>query len=386
MPVERKKVRFGLIGLGLMGREFASATARWCHLLDDGPVPVISAICSRTRSKWSWFLDNFPSISLATDDYRELAESDAVDAVYAAVPHSLHADVFTAVIEAGKHLLGEKPFGIDLAANRRIVEAARARPEIVVMCCSEFPYFPGAQRLVRWARERRYGRLIEIRAGFYHCSDMDPHKPINWKRQAATNGEYGCLGDLGMHTQHIPFRLGWIPRSVYGSFDKIVRERPDGRGGMAPCDTWDNATLLCRCEDRATGWQFPMILETRRMAPGHMNTWFIEVYGTEESARFSTKNPKSFCTLKRDRQAWCCEDVGSQSIVPTVSGGIFEFGFSDAFLQMVAAFMNELRDVKRPHPFGPVTLEETVLSHRLMTAALESHRSGRRVDLPSEPA
>ena len=46
MAGERKKIRFGLIGLGLMGREFASATARWCHLLDDGPVPVISAICS----------------------------------------------------------------------------------------------------------------------------------------------------------------------------------------------------------------------------------------------------------------------------------------------------------------------------------------------------
>lgn len=43
-----------------------------------------------------------------------------------------------------------------------------------------------------------------MEAGFWHSSDLDPHKPINWKRQARFNGEYGCLGDLGMHILHIP--------------------------------------------------------------------------------------------------------------------------------------------------------------------------------------
>ena len=43
----RKKIHFGIIGLGLMGREFCSSVARWCHLLDDGSIPVITGICDQ---------------------------------------------------------------------------------------------------------------------------------------------------------------------------------------------------------------------------------------------------------------------------------------------------------------------------------------------------
>ena len=49
------------------------------------------------------------------------------------------------------------------------------------------------------------------------------------------NGEYGCLGDLGMHPLHIPLRFGWLPVNVRALLSKIITERPDGKGGMAPC-------------------------------------------------------------------------------------------------------------------------------------------------------
>lgn len=379
----REQVRFGIIGLGLMGREFGSGAARWCHLLDNGPVPVVSAVCDKNKDLWGWYTDHFASVKLATDDYRELLASDEVDAVYCAVPHNLHAQFYVDILDAGKHLLGEKPFGIDADANARILEAVKARPDQVVRCNSQLPYFPGAQRLIAWAREKRYGRLMEVHAGFHHCSDMDLQKPINWKRMIEVNGEYGCMGDLGLHTQHIPFRLGWFPRTVSADLANLATERPDGRGVVVPCETWDNATLTCRSKDPDHGTDFSLTLTTKRMAPGATNTWFIEVYGTEGSARFSTHEPKAFYTLETrgKEQGWTCVDIGSQSAVPTITGGIFEFGFSDAFLQMMAAFMHEFRQDGKPHPFGMVTPEETVLSHRLMTAALESHKAGRRIDL-----
>lgn len=68
----RQQIRFGIIGLGLMGREFASAASRWCHLLDDGPVPIITAVCNRSPGPLKWFCENVPSIKLSTQDYREL--------------------------------------------------------------------------------------------------------------------------------------------------------------------------------------------------------------------------------------------------------------------------------------------------------------------------
>ena len=58
--MQRKKIKIGIIGLGLMGREFASSIARWCHLLGDGDVPVLAGICDKNKETWKWYVDNFP--------------------------------------------------------------------------------------------------------------------------------------------------------------------------------------------------------------------------------------------------------------------------------------------------------------------------------------
>ncbi|MHC4884053.1 MAG: Gfo/Idh/MocA family protein, partial [Planctomycetota bacterium] len=271
---------------------------------------------------------------------------------------------------------------IDKAANDAIMAEIAARPDQFVRCSSEFPYFPGAQRLVQWIQERKFGRIMEVRAGFHHASDMNLEKPINWKRMIDKNGEYGCMGDLGMHTQHIPFRMGWKVNNVYASLLNIATTRPDGKGNTVPCETWDNATLVCGCEDPVNGEPFQMMLETKRMAPGCTNTWFIEVVGTEGSAKFSTHDPKAFDVLETagSEQGWTRYDVGAQSCMPSITGGIFEFGFSDAFQQMIGAFMAELSG-RTDHPFPTVTPEETAMSHALLTAALESHKTGTRINL-----
>jgi len=381
--MERKKIRFGIIGLGLMGREFASSVARWCHLLDDGPVPVLTGICDKNKDTWNWYVSHFPDLLIKTDDYRILLASGQVDAVYCAVPHNLHEPFYIDIIRSGKHLLGEKPFGVDIAANENILQAIRENPGVIVRCSSEFPYFPACQHLVKWLKEQKYGRLIEVRTGFHHSSDMDLNKPINWKRMVEINGEYGCMGDLGMHTLHIPFHMGWYPVSVYADLQKIAEVRPDSKGNPVPCKTWDYAILPCRCKDQAPGKEFSMIVETKRMAPGATNNWFIEVYGTEGAARFSTHQPKAFDFLMvtGKEQGWTTIDVGSQSAIPSITGGIFEFGFADAFQQMIAAFLHEIGGTGENHPFRTVSSEETHWSHRLFTAALESHKSGKKIYL-----
>jgi predicted dehydrogenase len=377
----RKKINFGIIGLGLMGKEFASSVARWCHLVGSSSVPVLKGICDPKSEAWEWYSENFPEIEILTADYHELLASDKIDAIYCAVPHNLHEQFYIDVINAKKHLLGEKPFGIDKMANENILKAILSNPDILVRCSSEFPYFPACQQLIKWLRTGNYGRIIEVKTGFHHASDLDLSKPINWKRRIEINGEYGCMGDLGMHTLHIPFHLGWKPISVYADLQKIVKMRPDGKGTLVPCETWDNAVLTCKSIDPATGQDFSMVVETKRMAPGATNNWFIEVYGTEGSAKFSTHNPKSFkfiATIGKEH-GWTSVDVGSQSAIPSITGGIFEFGFSDAFQQMIGAFMHELSGNGKEHPFKNVTPEETRWSHELFSAALESHKKGKKI-------
>jgi predicted dehydrogenase len=384
--MQKSEINFGIIGCGLMGREFASAAARWCHLLDQDVVPRIVGVCDTNPAMLSWFTDNVETIRVTTNDYHELLSSPLIDAIYCAVPHNLHGQVHVDIIEAGKHLLGEKPFGIDQAANARILSSVRAHPKVLVRCSSEFPFFPGAQKIVQFMREERFGTILEVQAGFLHSSDLDQNKPMNWKRRIATNGEYGCMGDLGMHVLHIPLRAGWHPDNVRALLTKVFTERPGHDGTMVPCETWDNAVLACEV---SLGKQhFPMVLEIKRIAPGETNTWYLRVLGTDFSAEFSTKYPKTLRTLAYTpggAQAWQSQDLGSESAYPTITGNIFEFGFSDSILQMWAAFCDELAHPGgMRQPFYCVTPEETEQSHRILTAALESNRQAQVVRLKSE--
>lgn len=378
-----REIRFGIIGLGLMGREFASAAARWCHLLDMAVKPTITAVCDANPAALGWFEENVPSVSFKTADYRDLLARDDVDAVYCAVPHHLHEGFYTDIIRAGKHLLGEKPFGIDLAANRRINEVCREHPGVLVRCSSELPFFPGAMRIVEAIREGRFGRIIEVEAGLLHSSDLNPDKPINWKRIERFNGAYGCMGDLGMHVLHIPLRFGWMPQRIHALLSNIITERPvreaqrsSGKGAMAPCETWDNATITG--EVKSGGERFPIILHTKRIAPGEANTWFIKVHGLRASMAFSTKYPKTLRLMDYTPggpQAWQHLDVGYESVYPTITGGIFEFGFADSILQMWAAFCDELAHGREgmKQPFYCVTPEEAARSHEIFTAAIASY-------------
>ncbi len=379
-------IRFGVIGLGLMGREFGSAAARWCHLPDMDIRPEIVALCSKTLPEDTvrWFTEHFSTISQVTGDYRELIMNPDVDAIYCAVPHHLHEVIYCAVLDSGKHLLGEKPFGIDKRANDIITAKIVEHPECFVRCTSQFPFFPAVQKLCGMIEDDAFGEIIEVEAGFLHSSDLNPQKPINWKRILEYNGEYGCMGDLGMHVCHVPFRAGWIPRNVRAILSNIVKERPDGKGGKVPCKTWDNAVLFSETENTATGETFPMTIKTQRIAPGEKNTWYLSVLGTKASARFSTRNPRLLQVMGyySGEQVLCEIQTGQETAFRSITGSIFEFGFSDAILQMWAGYLYELKNKKPMNKFaGCVLPEETALSHRLFSAALESHKNRTTVAL-----
>ncbi len=379
-----KTIRFGIIGAGLMGREFASAISRWCHLLDLDFKPELTAVCDKNDAILPWYKENFPSLKLVTGDYKTLLADPNVDAVYCAVPHVLHQELYVAIISAGKHLIGEKPFGVDLKANTAIMDCIRRHPEVFVRCSSEFPFYPSVQRIGKMIEAGAFGPIIEVNASFRHSSDLDSSKPINWKRLVAVNGEYGCMGDLGMHVCHIPFRAGWFPRNVRALLSDLVKQRPDGKGTLVACETWDNATLLCESTDAATGQPFPLTLKTQRIAPGETNSWSLEILGMKACARFSTKNPRRLELLEYTgkEQAWREIDMGNETAFKTITGGIFEIGFSAILMQMFAAFMHELVHGKPVSRFaGCATPDEAAWSHRLFTAALESQKQASVVSL-----
>lgn len=370
-----KEVRIGIIGGGAMGREAASALARWCALEDVCVRPVLKAVADTSAEARSWF-ERVASCALRVADYRELLADSEIDMVYVAVPNQLHERIYCDVLAAGKDLLGEKSFGIDLESAVHIADIAR-QSGCFVRCVSQMPFFPGAQRVYQLAEHGRLGRVLEINAGFLHSSDLNPDKPGNWKRVSDLCGEAGVMNDMGMHVCHLPLRLGVKPAQVFAHLQKGQARRSDGRGGSMTCDTWDNATLQMRAEFR--GEMIPCRLEMKRLVPGATNTWFIEVIGIEGGARFSTAEPKVLWLYQRENeQGWKRVELGFETQFRAVTSSIFEPGFPDAYQQMWAACLME-REGKLGTRFGCATMDEALATHQLMTAALSSQRGNQAV-------
>jgi predicted dehydrogenase len=372
-------VRVGIIGGGLMGRELAAVCGRWDLLVDHPARPRVVAVADPSPAAREWF-DRVDTVTLATDDWRHLVEDDGIDVLYIAVPHQLHEEIYVAAAAAGRDFLGEKPFGIDLGAAERIVGAIDAS-DAFVRVSSEFPFYPGAQRAWAYAASGALGDVLDVRSGFWHSSDINRTKPINWKRRAETCGELGVMGDLGLHVAHVPLRLGWVPRSVYARLDDVVTERPGPDGSPVVCDTWDNALLTCTAHPER-GRDFTMLWETRRIAPGHANTWYFEAVGMDGGVRFSTREPATLrrFSVREGEQVWEEVQPGNVSAWPVVSGAIFEFGFGDALLQMWAAYFAE-RAAALGERFGTATPHEALMAHRVFDAALRSQRT----DSPQSP-
>jgi predicted dehydrogenase len=332
-------VRVAVIGAGLMGREVASAFGRWFALLDCPVRPELVAVCDVNAAALDWFRQ-VPTVRHFDTDHRTLLARPDIDAVYVAVPHHLHEAIYLDVLRAGKDLFAEKPFGIDLAAARRIRDEAN-RLGRFVRVSSEFPFLPGVQRAYQLARSGALGRIIEVRCAFLHSSDLDPAKPINWKRQSA-------------------------------QLQKIYTERPDGKGGVAACDTWDNAALHTNAQ--IGGHDVPLTLEMKRLAPTETNTWIFEALGTDRGVRFSTKEPKTLWLFRRDKEQWWEKtDLGFGTPFKTITGHIFEPGFPDILQQMWAAFLAERAGLLGDR-FGCATPDEAVAHHEIWAAALASQR------------
>lgn len=374
-----RDVRIGIIGGGLMGRELAAVCGRWDLLVDHPVRPRIVAVADPSPDAREWF-SRVDSVSRLTDNWRDLIDDDGIDVLYIAVPHQLHEEIYTAAAVAGRDFLGEKPFGIDLAAAERTMGAIDSS-DAFVRVSSEFPFYPGAQRAIAYAESGALGDILDVRSGFWHSSDLNRSKPINWKRRVETCGEIGVMGDLGLHVAQVPLRLGWVPSTVYARLDDVVTQRPGPDGSPVVCDTWDNALLTCTAHPR-TGRDFTMLWETRRIAPGHVNTWFFEAMGMDGGVRFSTRQPTLLhrFALRNGEQIWEEVQPGNVSAWPVVSGAIFEFGFGDALLQMWAAYLAERAGALNGR-FGTATPEEALLAHRVFDAALRSDRAG----MPESP-
>ena len=178
-------IRWGVVGPGAIATGFADAMAQ----TDGG---TIVAVASRSAERAVAFGDRF-AIPTRYSDYEALAADPDVDVVYVATPQSRHEPDTLTMLEAGKHVLCEKPFALNAPQGTRMVAEARARG-LFLMEAMWSRYLPAYRSLVAVIAGGRIGEPLIVEADFGFRRPLEPdHRLFD----LALGG--GALLDLGIY-------------------------------------------------------------------------------------------------------------------------------------------------------------------------------------------
>jgi predicted dehydrogenase len=280
VDVERGEIGVGLVGYRFMGRAHSNAYRQVGRFFDLELSPRMRAICGRDEAgvKGAAALLGWESYET---DYRRLLERDDVDLVDVATPGNTHHEIAIAALEAGKHVLCEKPLANTLEEAREMLETSRS-VGTVSMVCFNYRRAPAVQLAKQLIEEGRLGEIRHWRAVYLQDFILDPEMPLIWRFQREVAGS-GALGDIGAHIIDLAHFLVGPIAEVVGATETFIRERPLGApdGGTGEVTVDDAAAFLARFENGAMG-----TFEATRLAPGRRNHNSFEINGSEGSVLF----------------------------------------------------------------------------------------------------
>ncbi|MGA5897034.1 Gfo/Idh/MocA family protein [Streptomyces venetus] len=283
----------GMVGYSFMGAAHSQGWRTVGHVFDLPLRPILAAIAGRdahavraAADKHGW--------AAAETDWRALIARDDVQLVDICTPGDSHAEIAIAALEAGKHVLCEKPLANSVAEAEAMVaaaEAARSRGQLAMVGFNyrRVPALAYARRLIA---EGRLGTLRHVRVSYLQDWLVDPDFPLTWRLQREHAGS-GALGDLGAHIVDLAqYLAGELLVGVSAQMETFVKERPrlDGASSgpaasdatrRGPVTVDDAAVFTGRLASGALA-----TFEATRMAAGRKNALRLEVNGESGSLAF----------------------------------------------------------------------------------------------------
>ncbi|MEU7033237.1 Gfo/Idh/MocA family oxidoreductase [Streptomyces sp. NPDC046237] len=284
----------GMVGYAFMGAAHSQGWRTAGRVFDLPLRPVLAAVAGRDRAavraaaaKHGW--------AAAETDWRALVARDDVQLVDVCTPGDSHAEIAIAALEAGKHVLCEKPLANSVAEAEAMVaaaEAAAARGQVAMVGFNyrRVPAIAYARGLIA---EGRLGALRHVRVTYLQDWLVDPGFPLTWRLEREHAGS-GALGDLGAHAVDLAqYLAGELLVGVSALTETFVRERPQlagvsaglsgaATGGAYGAVTVDDAALFTgRLASGALA-----SFEATRMAAGRKNALRLEINGEKGSLAF----------------------------------------------------------------------------------------------------
>ncbi|MEL6919024.1 MAG: Gfo/Idh/MocA family oxidoreductase [Bacteroidota bacterium] len=196
-----QKIRWGIVGLGNIAHHFAKDLT----LVTDGK---LTAVASRSLRKAKEFADQY-HVDYTFGSYQELFESNTVDVVYIATPHNSHAELSIAAMNNGKHVLCEKPIGVNTAEVDRMIGASE-KNKVFLMEALWSRFNPVIQKVKQLVTEGAIGNLSYIKADFaFYALDKGEDS-----RLLDVNLAGGTLLDIGIYPIFLTYFLLGKPKRL----------------------------------------------------------------------------------------------------------------------------------------------------------------------------
>jgi predicted dehydrogenase len=273
-----------MIGYAFMGKAHSNA---WRNVASFFDVPAFeqkvlvgrdAGHVAAAAAKYGW--------AESATDWRTVLDRDDIDIVDICAPGWMHAEIAIAALEAGKHVLVEKPLANTLAEAEAMTDAARAARERGVQSMIGFNYrrVPALALARELIAEGRLGRVRHVRAAYLQDWLVDPESPMTWRLNKETAGS-GALGDIASHAiDQVLFLLGDAVTEVSGRMHTFTTQRP-GAHGMEEVTVDDAAWATLSLASGAIA-----SVEVSRVATGRKNSLTLEIYGDKGTILFDLES------------------------------------------------------------------------------------------------
>lgn len=295
------KLKVGIIGTGFIGPVHIEAIRR------QGNAEVIAL--SELNIELAKEKADIFGIPLSYGNYKELLNNKEIDVVHICVPNHLHYHIAKEAIEAGKHVVCEKPLAMNASEGKELVELAEKSGLVCSMHLNCRAY-PLVQQVKEMIAKGDLGTIFAIN-GSYQQDWLFMETDYSWRLEKQYSGASRAIADIGTHWfDTIENITGIKTKKVCADFATFykTRKKPlkpvetySGRT-LQPCDyeavpieTEDYATVLIQFDNGAHG-----SLTVNQVAAGRKNRLYFEIYGSKCSVAFDSELPNQLWIGKRD--------------------------------------------------------------------------------------
>jgi len=373
--MNKKSLKFGLIGAGFIGRTHALAIHAARQVFSDLEyMPVPQMLCEISPALAEKAAQNL-GFEEFTDDWRKLV--DAVDAVVVAVPSHLHLEIALHSFAAGRHVLCEKPVGLDSQEAEQIRAAARQSKasHAVGFTYARAPMVMLAKRMVD---DGELGKLLHFSGRHDEDYLADPNTTFGWRQESKIAGRFGVLGDLGYHILSIGRLLCGEITAICGLTETFYPKRRDASGTFRIVENEDYASFIARFTNGAAG-----SFESSRVARGSKQNLSFELVGEAGAIRFSAErlNELQFYSASDGSSTQGFRNIlisaahkPYDSFIPAPGHGL---GFNDLKTIEIAQFINAIAEQRS----CPPDLDDAYSISKICEGVLQSNAEQRWVML-----